>query len=182
MLLVMRRAWWDNIAEAENKPPPETPGNSPAGRALVAIGLGGLIAGACDLTYAVTFYAVRGGKPIRIPQVIASGLLGVDSFKAGWASASLGIALHFLIALTAAGLYYLASRKLKFLVSWAGVCGILYGAAIFFFMRLVVLPLSAAPPFKPSWLAFSTDLAVHLFFVGLPIAFCVRHFGKPVSR
>jgi len=75
MLLVMRRAWWDNIAEAENKPPPETPGNSPAGRALVAIGLGGLIAGACDLTYAVTFYAVRGGKPIRIPQVIASACL-----------------------------------------------------------------------------------------------------------
>src|ERR1044071_8207570 len=179
----MRTAWWDKItAEAEDKDLPAKPSKTPLRRGLAAIALGGLIAGACDLTYAVTFYAVRGGKPIRIPQTIASGLLGADSYHGGWGSASLGIALHFLIAFSAAGLYYLASRKLKFLVSWVGICGILYGAAIFFFMRLVVLPLSAAPPFKPGSLAFSTDLAVHLFLIGLPIALCVRHFSRPLSR
>ena len=179
----MRTAWWDKIhIDAESKAASEKPSKLPTRRGLAAIGLGGFIAGICDLTYAITFYAVRGGNPIRIPQAIASGLLGADSYKGGWASASLGIALHFFIALSAAGLYYLASRKLKFLVSWAGICGVLYGVAIFFFMRRVVLPLSAAPPFKPSWLAFSTDLAVHLFLVGLPIALCVRHFSKPLSR
>jgi hypothetical protein len=179
----MRTAWWDKIhIGPESEAPPKKPSKLPARRALAAIGLGGFIAGGFDLTYAVTFYAVRGGKPIRIPQAIASGLLGMDSYNGGWGTASLGIALHFFIALSAAGLYYLASRKLKFLVSWAGICGVLYGAAIFFFMRRVVLPLSAAPPFKPGWLAFSTDLAVHLFLIGLPIALCLRHFSKPLSR
>ena len=111
-----------------------------------AIGLGGLIAGTCDLTYAMVFYGAQGIKPIRILQSIATGLIGTDSYEGGWTSASLGIALHFLIAFTAATVYYLASRKIKVLLSWAAVCGALYGAAIYFFMRWVVLPLSAAPP------------------------------------
>src|SRR5258708_6539829 len=84
----------------------------PATRAIV---LGGLIAGFCDLTYAVTYYALRGVQAIRIPQSIASGVLGSDSFKGGWKTAVLGVALHFFTAFCAAAFYYAASRKLKLL-------------------------------------------------------------------
>ena len=57
----------------------------------------------------------------------------------------LGVVLHFVIALGAATVYYLASRKLTFLVSSAVLCGLIYGALVYLFMHLIVLPLSAAP-------------------------------------
>src|SRR5262249_20939332 len=152
----MRTAWWDKLQP--DLSPTETPVNvaSPKrNRAALAIGLGGLIAGACDLTYAITYhYFVNGAKPIRIPQSIASGLLGTASYDNGWLSASLGVALHFFIAFSVAAIYYLASRKLEILLRAAPLCGMLYGAAIFFMMRWVVLPLSAAPHFKSTPLGF----------------------------
>jgi len=147
-------------------------------RAALAIGLGGLIAGVCDLTYAITFHFAQGVKPIRIPQSIASGLLGMTSYENGWLSASLGVALHFFIALSAAAIYYLASRKLRILLRAAPVCGMLYGAAIFLFMRWVVLPVSAAPHFKSNPLANWTDFAIHIFLIGLPIALMARRYGS----
>ena len=43
------------------------------------------------------------------------------------------------------------------------------------FMNLVVIPLSAVP-YKPAypWPVLLSGLLVHAFFVGLPIAACVR--------
>ena len=64
-------------------------------------------------------------------QAVASGFLGESSFRDGLASAALGLGSHFLIAFGAATVYYLASRKLKFLLQWAIVCGLLYGVAIY---------------------------------------------------
>jgi hypothetical protein len=57
-------------------------------KALPAILAGGLIAGALDLTYALAFYGSRGTKPIRIPQSIASGLLGTEAYQEGFATAA----------------------------------------------------------------------------------------------
>jgi hypothetical protein len=147
--------------------------------AVLAVLFGGLIAGSCDLSYAVTYYAVRGVQAIRIPQSIASGVLGSDSFKGGWKTAAIGVLLHFFIAFCAAAIYYAASRKLKLLLRWAPIAGILYGAAIFFFMRRVVIPLSAVPrPKTPPHFVW-TDFLVHLFLIGLPIALLARHYGCP---
>jgi len=145
---------------------------------LLAILWGGLIAGALDLTYALTFYGAQGVKPIRIPQSIASGLLGVNSFKGGFATAALGVALQFIIALGAASFYYAASRKLTVLTRQAVVCGLLYGGAFYFFMHWVVLPLSAAPEFKHSTVSIVSDFIAHMFFVGLSISLAVRRYSR----
>lgn len=139
-------------------------------KALLAIVWGGLLAGAFDLIYAITFYGAQGTKPIRIPQSIASGLLGMDAFKGGWTTALLGVALHFLIALVAAVIYYILSRQASALIRKPLIFGMLYGIAIYFFMRLVVLPLSAAPHFKSTPLSIVTDFAVHMFLIGPSIA------------
>jgi len=175
----MRTAWWDrfqtDLSPTETSMKVTKPEKN---RALLAVGLGGLIAGACDLTYATLFHVAHGAKAIRIPQSIASGLLGMASSQQGWISVSLGIALHFFIAFSAAAIYYLASRKLPILLRAAAICGSLYGAAIFFFMRWVVLPLSAAPHFKSDPLAKWTDFAVHVFLIGLPIALMARRYGS----
>jgi len=84
-------------------------------RALAAILWGGVIAGAFDLTYATVFYSFRGVKPIRVSQSIASGLLGPKAYEGGVATAILGVVLHFVIAMGAATVFYLVSRKLTFL-------------------------------------------------------------------
>ena len=50
--------------------------------------------------------------------------------------------------------------------------GLLYGIAVYFFMNLVVLPLSRVPhrPFVPS----PVMIAIHMLCVGLPIAWVLR--------
>jgi uncharacterized membrane protein YagU involved in acid resistance len=148
-------------------------------RAYKSILWGGLIAGALDLTAAFITNGWRGLGPLRILQSIASGLLGADAFKGGFAVAALGVALHFLIAFGAAAVFYVLSRKFKFLVRQAVLCGLLYGIAVYWFMNLVVLPLSAIPfkvSLRPALLI--TGLVVHMLCVGLPIALTVRRYSK----
>ena len=176
----MSSVWWDRIgADAEVEVATEDSARG-SRRATAAIMIAGLVAGTCDLAYVVTFYGVQGVAPTHILQAIASGLLGANSYEGGWASALLGLALHFLIALVAATLYYLASRKLTVLLAWAPLGGALYGVAIYFFMRKVVIPLSAVPDFTSSTLADATDFSAHVFLIGLPIALITRRYGSPL--
>lgn len=144
-----------------------------------AILWGGLIAGALDLTAAFVNSARRGVGPVRVMQSIASGLLGAASSKGGFTSAALGVLLHFFIATVAAAVYYAASRKLRLLVEQAIICGLLYGVAVYLFMYLIVLPLSAVP-FKVSYTfaVVVTGLMIHMFCVGLPISLTVRRYSK----
>lgn len=144
-------------------------------RPLLAIGVGGVIVGALDLLYAIVVYSPR--HPALIPQIIASGLLGRQSFQDGNASVALGFVLQFVIALGATTVYYLVSRKLKFLVHRAILCGMAYGALVFIFMHLVVLPLSAAPLGHMTFVHAATEFVQHWFVVGLPISLSVRHYA-----
>ena len=87
--------------------------------ALLAIAVGGLIAGALDITQAIILF----GK--EVPLVIAAGLLGKGALHDGGAGTyALGIFLHFFIALSLATIYYAASRPLKFLIEHPLVCGL----------------------------------------------------------
>ncbi|HEV2388067.1 MAG TPA: hypothetical protein VGS20_12520 [Candidatus Acidoferrales bacterium] len=149
---------------------------SPLPRSFAAIAVGGSIVGVLDLAYAIAVYSPR--HPIRIPQAIASGVLGVNSFAGGARSAALGVVLHFVIAFGAATVYYLASRKLPFLIHRAVVSGFLYGALVYVFMHAVVLPLSAAPPSHMPTIYKAFEFVEHWFFVGLPIALSVRRYSQ----
>jgi hypothetical protein len=146
-------------------------------KAIPAIFWGGFIAGSLDLFYAFAFSAARGGSPVRVLQAVASGILGPNSFKGGLASAALGLPLHFLIAFGAAAVYHAASRKLTFLLQRAILCGLLYGIAIYLFMQLIVLPLSAAPKFKTSVLSVVLGVIVHMFCIGLPVSLAARRYS-----
>jgi len=141
-----------------------------------AIVVGGLIVGVLDLAYAVLVYSPK--EPILIPQTIASGILGMKSYDGGVRSAALGVVLHFVIALGAAAVYYLASRELTFLVSRAVLSGIVYGALVYLFMHIVVLPLSALPVRHTPLIYKATEFVEHWFCVGLPIALSVRQYSR----
>jgi hypothetical protein len=85
--------------------------------ALLAIGVGGLIAGSLDLTQAMILFGAR------IPLSIAAGLLGRQAVRGGVGTYVLGVFLHFFIAFSAATVNYAASRRLSFLkeTHWCAV-------------------------------------------------------------
>jgi hypothetical protein len=111
---------------------------------------------------------------VRVFQYVAGGLVGPASFEGGRATFLLGVAIHCLVAFSAAAVYYLASLKLPPLIRRAAWCGPLYGVAVYFFMGRVVVPLSAARvlPFSPA------QLVIHILCVGLPVALIARRSAR----
>lgn len=145
------------------------------GAAVAAIALGTLLVGSLDLAYAVVVYSPH--QPILIPQTIASGVLGAPSYDGGLASAWLGILLQYVIAFGISTVYYLASRRLTFLVQRPVPWGMFYGAAVYCVMHGLVVPLSAAPHHALSRAFIVTEFIEHWFFVGLPVALSVSFFS-----
>ena len=147
-------------------------GNSQTGQAIL---LGGFSAGVLDFIAACVTNASRGVTPMRIGQSIASGVLGRAAFEGGYKTAALGVLLHFVIAFGAATVFCLTSNKLRWLVQHPWLSGALFGIAVFWFMQLIVLPLSAIS-FKQnfSWQVVIIGMIVHILCVGLPIALAVR--------
>jgi hypothetical protein len=141
-------------------------------RALLSIGVGGLLAGVLDLTQALILL----GR--KVPLVVAAGLIGRQAFHGGPGTYALGVLLHFFIALTFAAIYYAGSRRLVFPIEHPLVCGLFFGAAVENVMNLVVLPLSALRSRGPYRLHdLILGLVVHAVIVGLPIAYSVRRFA-----
>lgn len=140
--------------------------------AQLAIVAGGLIGGTLDLLQACILFGWD------IPLAIAGGLLGKRAFTSGAGTYVLGVALHYFIAISAAAIYYGASRRLAYLrESWI-VCGLFFGAAVEEVMRLIVLPLSALHAHGPYTLKdLLMGLGVHMVVIGLPIAYCVKRFS-----
>jgi hypothetical protein len=151
--------------------------SSARSKAYRAILLSGLIAGTLDITAACIQSGLRGVGPLRVLRYVAGGLLGPDAFKGGLGTAALGLALHFMIATGAAAVYYVTSRKLDFMVRRPFICGPLYGVAVYAFMNLVVLPLSALPKVTYTLSGFITQLLIHMFCIGLAIALTVRRYS-----
>lgn len=139
-----------------------------------AVLVGGTLGGALDILFAISFAAYNGATPVRLLQTVASGWRGGAAFSGGGAAAALGLALHFGMSyLWAAGFLFLA-RRVPWLARRPVGSGMIFGIAVFFAMRLVVLPLSAFPypvTFKP--LATVLDLLSHMLLFGLPIALAV---------
>ena len=137
-----------------------------------AILIGGLAAGGLDTVAAYVTLNVGW------PRAVAGGLLGMGAFKGGAGVYALGLFLEFLIATLAAAVYYAFSRKLGFLKPHFFVCGLFFGIAVYLVMNLVVLPLCAlhvhSPMTRPDLIQ---GILVHMFFVGLPIAYSVRRFS-----
>lgn len=147
-----------------------------------AILTGGLLAGVLDAASAIHTFGWS------MCYGIASGLLGSKAFpQAGGGGAAiwtLGIALHFVIALSAAAIYGASSRRLGFLKDHFIVGGVFCGIAVYLVMNLVVLPLSAVPfpagPFTVEGLRIG--LVSHILLIGLPISLSLWFFSRRARR
>jgi hypothetical protein len=141
--------------------------------ALLAIGVGGLIAATLDLLQACILL----GHDIIL--VIADGLVGDKALQGGVGYYTLGVLLHVFISLSFATIYYTASRKLRFMTEHPLLCGLYFGATVELVMMLIVLPLCAFHQMDPiSIRGLIVGLLTHMIVFGLPISYSVRHFAR----
>jgi hypothetical protein len=146
-----------------------------------AILIGGLAAGAMDLTFAFSFWALKGIAPDAVLRGIATGLLG-PAARTGAPPVVLGLVGHFLLSLLFAAVFVLITTRAPSLgrqSPW--LAGPLYGIAVYFLMNRVVLPLSNfAVPAEGMPLSLP-DLAAHMFLFGLPIALAAHRWARGIS-
>jgi hypothetical protein len=134
-----------------------------------------LVVGVLDAADGVVFRGLQGQNPIQVLQYIASSLLGARSFSGGLASAGLGLVLHFAVSLLVATIYVLASRRIVALRTQWALLGLLYGAAVWAVMNLMVLPLTAVAHGPITTAALVNGVMSHALFVGLPSAFFAKN-------
>lgn len=148
-------------------------------RWVLAIVLGGLIAGALDIAYAIAhYYLVYQVPPVRILQSVAAGAIGRDAAMAGgWSTGALGLGLHFLLTIIMAAFFVAWTRMVPDLNKWPLLSGVTYGLGLFAVMQTVVAPMSAAGGGAPEGQFLLGGLLIHAFGVGLPIALIAKRFS-----
>lgn len=146
------------------------------------IAVSGLAAGTLDLLFAFIFYGLHGAGPAIILRNIASGVLGPASFSAGAWVLALGAALHFFISVSAAFVFYAASRSLPVLLRRPLLSGAAFGVAVYVFMHSVVLPLSRVHPRVMPLAAVIGELFSHIFLFGIVIALGVARSVTAAGR
>ena len=150
------------------------------GRPLLAILVGGLVAGTLDIGAAALINLI---DPRVILRFIAGGVLGKAALQGGAAVAWLGLFLQWGMSLVIAAIFVLAALRLRWLTVRPVLAGLAYGVVVFVVMNYVVVPLSAwhrINHFTPASLAWNL-LAMLVY--GLIIAVCARRFlGAPPRR
>ncbi len=148
---------------------------------LQAVAYGGLISGVLDATNGVVAFGLYGMNPIQVLQFIASGAFGPASFEYGLLSAAAGAGFHFVIAFVAATVFAVAAWFVPLLRRNWVVAGLLYGAWVWAFMNLIVLPFTAVVP-GPTGIGLTLNGIIgHALLVGLPIAYFSRRVGTNES-
>ncbi len=144
-------------------------------KVVVAIILGGLLAGALDITSAFVTYVPHGATETGILHFIASGLIGKAAMSGGAATAILGLCVHFGLTTLMAALFVTASLWFEGLRRTPWISGIAYGLVIYATMTYIAVPLSAVASWTPAtgW-AMVGGILVHCTYVGLPIALITR--------
>jgi len=145
--------------------------------ALRAIVVAGLVVGVLDISSAFMIWWQRGVALQRGLQGIAAGLLGANSYEGGMSTAGLGLALHFFVAFVVVSVFYLASRKIPFLMKQPLVSGAFYGIGVYIVMYWFVLP-TAFSTFRHRLSNELLAVAIHISLIGLPTAFIVRRYSQ----
>jgi hypothetical protein len=134
-----------------------------------------LLAGTLDITAAHVKYAAFGGtNPLAVLRFVASGLLGKEALSGGIGTALVGLAVHYVIATTWTGLFFLAYPHVPLLRRSVIASGLGYGCVVWCVMNLFVLPLTGAPAltYTPSRVAL--EMVILMLCIGLPVAWMAR--------
>jgi hypothetical protein len=148
-----------------------------------AILTGWLICGVLDISAACVQAWIQAGRaPADVLRGVASALWGRDALTAGAGMATIGLAMHFTVALTATLVFYALSRRITVLgAAPVWIIGPLYGIVVFAAMNYGTLPALSwvrslylhTPPRWPGSMSWP-QLAIHMVCVGPPIVWGVR--------
>ena len=154
-----------------------------------AILSGWLLCGVLDITAACLQGWIQAGRtPREVLKGVASALWGRAALDGGGGMATIGLVMHFTVALTATLVFYALSRRLALLrTAPLLVVGPIYGVIVFGAMNYGTLPLLSwlrsfylgTAPRWPGTMGWP-QLGIHMICVGLPIAWGVRR--APMSR
>lgn len=148
-------------------------GRARGGRPLLAILVGGLLAGTLDIGAASLINML---DPRVILRFIAGGLLGKATLQGGPAVAWLGLFLQWGMSLLIAAIFVAAALRLRWLTGRPVLAGLAYGVVVFVVMNYVVVYFSAwhrVNHFTPT--SFIENLLAMLVF-GLIVSICARVF------
>ena len=153
------------------------PHQSAEGRSLTpvrAILYGAAVVGALDFAYASLFVSFLGRPWYRAWQGVAAAFLGRSSFEGGYRTALLGILLHFTVAACIVTTYWVLSGWIPVMRRSVALPGLLFGAAAFFVMNLVVVPLTRIGRQPLVWSPFQVGgLLLHILLLGPAAAWFV---------
>ena len=148
---------------------------------------GAALCGVLDISAAcIDAYMASGFTSGHVLQGVAGGLLGRRTFQGGLMTVTLGLVMHFTMAVTVTTIFYALTRRFPlprrlYAVIAVGLC---YGAAVFVVNNFGTAPLLSwvrslylhTPVlFKPPM--GLSQFVIHLFCVGLPIALVTRYLS-----
>jgi hypothetical protein len=149
--------------------------------ALSRIGRAGLVTALVDGVFAVVLsVVVYDGTFARLWQTVASTLLGRPAFDGGGRTVTIGLLMHFGVALgwsaVFVGLVERSVRIREVLRSRDGVLkvGAIYGPIIWIVMSMVVIPLLVQRAPAPITVRWWLNLLGHIPFVGWPLVWAAR--------
>jgi len=151
---------------------------------LGAILITAFVVAVIDGADAVIFTVARGGSGERVFQIIASVVLGKESYNLAPWSTVLGILMHCAVALILTATYFgLAGPIAKVTRNWF-MSGFLYGLGTWIFINqflFVVVGIKNSYTALPPWPGLLNGVAAHIFLVGIPIAFGAARWRKKSS-
>jgi uncharacterized membrane protein YagU involved in acid resistance len=146
---------------------------------IYGVAVGTVAVALLDATDGVVYFWLTAHlNPIEVLQYIASGAFGAASYRGGLATAFAGLVFHFIISFVAVSAFAALYTRSHVVRNHAPAVGLAYGAVVWCFMNLVVLPLSAVTATALTALAVIHGVVGHALFVGLPAALSIRRYAR----
>jgi len=141
-------------------------------RALATIFMAGGTAGAIDFIYASTMMMMAGQPATRAWMGVAAALFGKDMvIEIGMPMAAVGAALHFLITISAAAIFYLVAVRQPLLLRHRLASAVVFGILFFLAMTYVIVPLSViGRPIYVGASRIAREVLTHIIVIGVPIS------------
>jgi len=143
-----------------------------------------LVCGTLDISDALVYYGLRFHvTPARLLQNIASHLIGRSAFSGGLRDATLGLALHYLIAACWITAFILAAQRVAILSRRPVSCGALYGLLIYVVMNFLILPHTRnASPLSRDPFNLLNGVFALVIFMGIFVALCNQRLAPGASH
>lgn len=146
-----------------------------------------LIAGTLDITGALIYYSIKvGNNPLNLLSNIAKFVLGKDTsnsnvFTNGFVLATVGLLIHFAIALGWTLIFYWLCPKISLLNKNKIIAGLVYGVFVWMMMTLAVVPLwnMALPHLKVEPAVIGAMILV--LAIGIPLSFIIGNYYSKLS-